>query len=109
HPENATPFGPQFASKIICAIEKMPAVPTTRFLWGGLLHNSLAYQTDRISIGGNEALVTGRTVRSHHSVPNYDRRLSIICDLAETLSEPDSSFSEEQVLGHLARKDIWVV
>src|SRR5436853_641974 len=113
HPENAMPFGPQFASKIIVPIERMDPVPETRLLTGGLLHNMLVYEVEGITLGGSKIVDDkprlGVPERAQHSVPNHDRRLSIICDLAETLSESQSSFTEEEILKHLARKNIWVI
>lgn len=112
HPDNESPFGPQFASKIIVAVERMVPVPETRLLTGALLHNLLVYEVDQISFGANSSNKASKNSshdRSQHSVPNYDRRLSIVCDLAETLSGEESSFAEEEVLLHLARKNIWII
>lgn len=112
HPENASPFGPQFASKIIATVERMVPIPETRLLTGGLLHNSLVYEVERIVLGERKLGETnsrlGTQTRTQHSLPNYDRRISIICDLAETLSGDQSSL-EEEILHHLASKNIWVI
>ncbi|MCX7356149.1 MAG: hypothetical protein NTY59_15240 [Alphaproteobacteria bacterium] len=113
HPANVTIFGPQFAAKIIEPIEQMDPVPETRLLTGGLLHNMLVYEVESITLSGNktfeEKSSLGAAERTQLSEPNYDRRLSIICDLAETLSETPSSFTESNILEHLAQKNIWVV
>ena len=108
HSDNEVFFGPQFASKIIGAIERFAPVPETRLLMGGLVHNLLVYEVSSVILEGNSA-ENLRLERSHNSEPNYNRRLSIICDLAETLSTTDSSFDENQILEFLARKNIWVV
>lgn len=113
HPESDVVCGPQFAAKIIAPIEKMNPVPQTRVLRGGLVHNTMVYQVDRVVLGEKEAHGSrppgGRIDRAQHSSPNYDRRLSIVSDLAETLSVGQSSFSEEEIWEHLARKNIWAI
>ena len=91
HPELEAIFGPQCASKIVGAIERMSPVPSTRLLVGGLVHNLLVYDVEKITLGGS---TSGSFERAQHSLPNYDRRLSIICDLAETLTEGATSFTE---------------
>lgn len=106
HPDLEAIFGPQCASKIVVAIEQMTPVPRTRLLVGGLLHNSLVYEVDRITLGGSNS---STFERAQHSLPNYERRLAIICDLAETLTEGPTSFTETEILLCLAKKNIWII
>lgn len=113
HSDVATIFGPQFASKIVVPIEKMEPTPKTRLLTGSLLHNMLVYDVESVVIGGHDDTVNsdqiGTFERAQNSVPNYKKRRLILCDLAETLSKVKSSFGEEEILDHLARKNIWVI
>jgi hypothetical protein len=112
HPDNEMFFGPQFASRIIAPIEMMRPIPHTRLLTGSLLHNMLVYEVESISLGDTEDASEphlGRQTRAQHSMPNYERRATVVCDLAETLTSNQSSFTEHELLRHLAQKNIWVV
>lgn len=84
--------------------------PETRMLTGSLLHDMLTLEVESITVGGAPSGETASiTEDSQRSQLSADRRVTIICDLAETLSGPRSSFSEHEILLHLAKKNIWTI
>lgn len=109
HPDMDAIFGPQCASAVIGAVEQIEPMPRTLILTGSLLHDSICYRLDEIFHEPKDSNTPASGSSGHKLNPDYDIRRAIICDLAETMSIPPSSFSEEGLLNCLASKHIWVV
>lgn len=110
HPDLDVIFGPQCASFIVGALEGIPKLPAIRLLRGSLLHTRYCYEVSEITLRG-EDLISGisSTSSSQHLKPDMNHFLTIICDLAETMSASGSSMSEDKIQVMLAQKNIWVI
>lgn len=111
HPDLDVSFGPQCASFIIRALEDVPNLPPIRILYGALLHTRYCYELSKVSLREKDVSVLGaHSMKSgQHFNPNLDRFLTIICDLAETMSASGSSMSEDELQNVLAKKNIWAI
>ena len=112
HPELDMVFGPQCASQIIRVLEDIPGLPAFRMLRGSLLHMRYCYKLSEVTLLTQNASSSGfaSTSSSSQSLEaDKNHLLTIICDLAETMSASGSNLSESEIQDCLATKNIWVV
>ncbi len=108
HPKMPGIFGPSCASYVI---KPLDGKAECHLFVGSLLHQSLVYRLDQLTHTGrkqNDPAWKGG-MSSQRMVGNKDHFVTIICDLAETLSGAPPSMSEDELLGVLGRKNLWVV
>lgn len=113
HPKHDDPiYGPGCTSKVVAGIEALRPIPSTQLLRGEIVFGFLVYNMAEISTGPSEVSHSSgisSTVTTISYEGNEDLNLTLICDLAETLSQEPSTVSEDDVMIKLARGAIWCV
>lgn len=111
HPELDMIFGPQCAAPIINVLESIPGLPALRMLRGSLLHIRYCYKVSELTLRSQDKKASGLGVASSSQTltADTDHLLTIICDLAETMSASGASLSESELQDCLARKNIWTI
>lgn len=105
-------YGPHCTSKVVAGIEALDPVPATQLLRGEIVFGFLVYNIAKVSTGPSDLPDFGSgptNVKTISYKGNKDLNLTLICDLAETLSQPPSTVAQDDVMLTLARSAVWCI
>lgn len=105
-------YGPHCTSKVVAGIEALDPIPASQLLRGEIVFGFLVYKIAKVSTGPSGLPDYGggpTNVKTISYAGNEELNLTLICDLAETLSQPPSTVAQDDVMLTLARSAIWCI
>lgn len=102
-------YGPPCTSRVVQAIERLSPVPCTQILWGDILFGFLAYDIERVSTGPKKLGELESTSTEIRYTGNRDMHVTLVCDLAETLTVAPSTTNETKLMRTLAQSVVWAI